>query len=81
MPKIKKGWLILISVLVFLTITNPSPQRWKEDRGFEVYGRPYNFIIFSIYRDTRGIVDDYYIGIAFNFFKVKHEVHPERVHM
>jgi hypothetical protein len=73
MRKVKKVWIILISIIIFLIITNPSPSRYKEYCGCpHTAKRDYNFFIFSIYE---GYYPDripaYYLGIALNFFKVE----------
>ena len=81
MPKIKKIWIIVISIALFLIITNPNVKRFKE------YGkegtRKYNFLLFSIFENTvypEGILTlghhyptEYHLGIALNFFKLKEE--------
>ena len=89
MPKIKKIWVIVISIVLFFIITNPNEKRFKE------YGkegiRKYNFLLFSIFEETisgyhrRVVVNGllvqedaststkYYLGIVSNFIKLKEE--------
>ncbi len=77
MKKYKKIWMVIFSILLFLIITNPSLQNFKEYKGIEpeaqydkAVRRNYNFILFSIYQQSNGeglYYDNYYLGIAANF--------------
>ena len=76
MPKIKKIWIVVISISLFLLITNPSPSRYEEYSGGKKANRKYNLLIFSIYYESKEDAyyfekDDFYIGIALNFFKIE----------
>ena len=73
MRKIKKVWIIIISIVIFLTLTNPSPSRYKEYSGGNyIPKRDYNFFIFSIYKGYYpGRDPSYYLGIAYNFFRLE----------
>jgi len=88
LPKIKKIWVIVITIVLFLIITNPDLKRFREFR----YGgtRKYNFFLFSIF-EVPGIPEGsprpvgardwlpsdfstkYYLGIVSNFIKLKEE--------
>lgn len=67
----RKKLLIVVGIILgFLIITNPSTKRFKEFCGVKSYSglkREQNWIIFSIYSDG----DYRYLGIVFNFFKIK----------
>ncbi|MEO8854326.1 MAG: hypothetical protein ABI359_11125 [Ginsengibacter sp.] len=78
--------IIICFILVFLIITNPSLETFKDYAGIQQKNtaarRNYNFFIFSIYqnRETRQLSEDtdegysiythYYLGIADNFFNL-----------
>jgi len=69
---------VLISILSFLVITNPSHKKFKEFLGGKGhnYRRTSNWIVFSMYevREQRYSNEDSYsityIGIALNFFEL-----------
>jgi len=73
MRNVKKVWIIIISIVIFLIFTNPSPSRYKEFSGGNyVPKRDYNFFIFSIYEGYYpSRYPAYYLGIALNFFKLE----------
>ena len=73
--KTKKTILIFVgSVLLFLTVTNPGMQRFKEfdtqqkgnSRRLPFQRRVSNFFIYSVYETST----DRYLGIAGNFFDI-----------
>jgi hypothetical protein len=72
---IKKIWLIVMAITIFLIIGNPKKSRFKEYLGYESsykaangeLRRKYNFVLFSIYTQGVGYMH-VYIGIGFNFF-------------
>jgi hypothetical protein len=49
MPKIKKIWVIIISIVLFLIITNPGLKGFKESGKDGT--RKYNFLLFSIFEE------------------------------
>ena len=89
MPKIKKIWVIVISIVLFLIITNPDVKNFKEAGNIGI--RKYNFLLFSIFEETISRDDrkiwvngkivhedaftstTYYLGIVLNFIKLKEE--------
>lgn len=65
--------MVILAVLLFLFLTNPSPQSFnawsKENSGY----RKYNFYLFSVYQITGDYYRNYYIGVAQSFFWIKKE--------
>lgn len=83
MKKISRKWSIIISVILFLIITNPSLKTFKEDTGYSNGKREYNFLLFSIFKSDKYHFDivnnkaqnkylgtEYYLGIALNTFNI-----------
>lgn len=61
----------VIGIFIFLMLTNPGAKRFKEFRGYNNYSgfrRTQNWILLSIYEDRNS---EKYIGIIFNFLKLK----------
>jgi hypothetical protein len=89
MPKIKKIWVIVISIVLFLIITNPDVKKFEEAGNAGI--RKYNFLLFSIFEENisgyhgqvvvngRLVQENvatstkYYLGIVSNFIKLKEE--------
>jgi hypothetical protein len=77
LKKILKIILILIgSVLLFLIVTNPSMNKFKEFNDSKIQKRTKNYILFSVYEATDYYPSDYshhttrYLGVALNFYEM-----------
>ena len=69
---IKKIWLVVMAIAIFLIIGNPGKYQLKEYLGYEKsennsIRKKYNFLLFSIYTEGGGF-KRYYLGVCFNFF-------------
>jgi hypothetical protein len=65
-PKLKKGWIITIVIILIFSLSNPSLRDFYEHEGDKDGRRLYNFLIFSVYED--GNETD--IAVLLNFFKL-----------
>jgi hypothetical protein len=74
MMKLKKGWIIIIAIILLFICLNPSLKDFDEYQGGNTYIRKeYNFIIFSVYRSSINYNknEKLYIGILKNFIFIK----------
>ena len=70
--KMKKFWILISVLIIFLIITNPNMKNFKDYVGSNTYRdlrRLNNFLFFSIYEDEYGTK---YIGICLNFTTLSH---------
>jgi hypothetical protein len=75
--KFKKIHYVIIAVILFLLITNPSMKAFKEHVGYStqleryfVYSRKMNLFVCSTFNFNYSSVNDSYFAIAGNFFLI-----------
>ena len=67
--------IIVITGIIFLMLTNPGLERFKEYNDSKVQKRTANYFVFSIYEGSDYNTTDYqwhstrYVGIALNFYR------------
>lgn len=65
-PSIKKGWIIVISIILLFVLLNPTSRDFKEYKGITAnrsFTKPSNLLIFSVYYYS----GHNYLGIFKNF--------------
>lgn len=70
---IKRGWLVVVAIIILLIITNPGYNAFKEFTGMNGHNAAYlhkkvNGLVFSVYEDSED--EKLYAGFCLNFIDI-----------